>query len=73
MSLVLFHKRPMNTKTLFVAIAIVEAFSVGAVGFAGVTPVSAMNHTSGNMSAGNMTAGGGNMSMTMADNMTIGG
>jgi hypothetical protein len=71
--MVLFHKMPMNTKTLFVAIAIVAAFSVGAVGFAGVTSVSAMNHTSGNMSAGNMTAGGGNMSMTMADNMTTGG
>lgn len=70
-----FHMRVMNTKTLFVVVSIVAAFSLAAAGFASVTPVLAVSHlnaTSGNMSAGNMTTGD-NMTMTMADNMTAGG
>jgi hypothetical protein len=40
----------MNTKALLVAIAIVAEFSLDAVSFTSVTPVSAINHTGGNMS-----------------------
>ena len=56
----------MNSKILFVAIAIVAAFGIVAtVGLAILTPVSAVQHlgnmtgnmTGGNMTAGNMTAG----------------
>ena len=56
----------MNSKILFVAIAIVAAFGiVAAVGLATLTLVSAIQHlgnmtsnmTGGNMTAGNMTAG----------------
>lgn len=52
----------MNSKILFVAIAIVAAFGIAAVvGLATLTPVSAIQHlgnmTAGNMTAGNMTAG----------------
>jgi hypothetical protein len=62
----------MNSKILFVAIAIVTAFGIGAVvGLATVTPVLAQDDMSmaGNMTGGNMTGG----NMTMGDNMTMGG
>jgi hypothetical protein len=58
----------MNSKILFVAIAIVTAFGVAAavVGPANTTPVLAQdnmtmggNMTGGNMTAGNMTGMGG--------------
>jgi hypothetical protein len=48
----------MNSKIFFVAIAIVAAFGT-AVGLATLTPVAAQNMT-----------GGGNMTITMDDNMT---
>jgi hypothetical protein len=52
----------MDSKILFVAIAIVAVFgTVAAVGLATVTPVSAVQHlgnaTAGNMTGGNLTAG----------------
>jgi hypothetical protein len=62
----------MNSKILFVAIAIVAAFSIVAVvGLASLTPVLAQDNMTmgGNMTAGNMT--GGNMTAT-TDNMTMG-
>jgi hypothetical protein len=63
----------MNSKILFVAIAIVAAFGTAAsvVGLATLTPVEAQdNMTMGdNMTLGNMTGG----NMTMGDNMTMGG
>jgi hypothetical protein len=57
----------MNTKILFVAIAIVATFGImaAAAGIATITPVLAQdNQTAG----GNMT-GGGNMTAAMDDNM----
>ena len=54
----------MNSKILFVAIAIVTAFGIAAVvGLATVTPVLAQDNMTmgGNMTGGNMT--GGNMTM----------
>jgi hypothetical protein len=62
----------MNTKILFVAIAIVAAFSIAAVvGLTSATPVLAQDNMTmaGNMTGGNMTGG----NMTMGDNMTMGG
>jgi hypothetical protein len=62
----------MNLKTLFVAIAIVAVFGIGAVsGLATVTPVLAQENMTmgGNITGGNMTGG----NMTMGDNMTVGG
>jgi hypothetical protein len=62
----------MNSKILFVAIAIVAAFSIVAVvGLASLTPVLAQDNMTmgGNMTTGNMT--GGNMTAT-TDNMTMG-
>jgi hypothetical protein len=62
----------MNTKMLFVAIAIVAAFSIVAIAsLATVTPVLAQDNMTmaGNMTGGNMTGG----NMTMGDNMTMGG
>jgi hypothetical protein len=62
----------MNSKILFVTIAIVAAFGIGAVSvLATVTPVLAQENMtmSGNMTGGNMTGG----NMTMGDNMTMGG
>ena len=62
----------MNSKTLFVAIAIVAAFGIGAVsGLATITPVLAQENMTmgGNMTGGNMTGG----NTTMGDNMTMGG
>jgi Flp pilus assembly protein CpaB len=56
----------MNSKTLFVAIAIVTAFGMAAVvGLATVTPVLAQDNMTmgGNMTGGNMTMGGDNMTM----------
>ena len=51
----------MNPKLVFVAIAIVAAFGIGAVvGLATVTPVLAqdnMTMEAGNMTGGNMTGG----------------
>jgi hypothetical protein len=50
----------MNLKILFVAIAIVAAFGIGAVvGLATVTPVLAQDNMTmgGNMTGGNMTDG----------------
>jgi hypothetical protein len=58
----------MNTRILFVAIALVATFGImaAAAGIANVTPVLAQdNQTAG----GNMT-GGGNMTAAMDDNMT---
>ena len=61
-------RKAMNSKTLFVAIAIVAAFGAAAavVGPAILTPVVAQdnmtmggNMTGGNMTAGNMTGMGG--------------
>jgi hypothetical protein len=63
----------MNSKILFVAIAIVTAFGMAAVvGLATITPVLAQDNMTmgGNMTGGNMT--GGNMTMG-GDNMTMGG
>jgi hypothetical protein len=57
---------------MFVAIAIVAAFSIVAIiGLATVTPVLAQDNMtmSGNMTGGNMTGG----NITMGDNMTMGG
>ena len=62
----------MNSKILFVAIAIVALFGTAAVvGLATVTPVLAQDNTTiaGNMTGGNMTGG----NITMGDNMTMGG
>ena len=62
----------MNTKILFMAIAIVAAFSIVAIAsLATVTPVLAQDNMTmaGNMTGGNMTGG----NMTMGDNMTMGG
>jgi hypothetical protein len=62
----------MNTKILFVAIAIVAAFSIVAIiGLVTVTPVLAQDNMTmaGNMTGGNMTGG----NMTMGENMTMGG
>jgi hypothetical protein len=62
----------MNTKILFVAIAIVAAFNIVAIAsLATVTPVLAQDNMTmaGNMTGGNMTGG----NMTMGDNMTMGG
>jgi anthranilate/para-aminobenzoate synthase component I len=56
----------MNSKLVFLTIAIVAAFgTVAAVGLVTVTPVSAVQHL-GNATAGNMT---GNLT---AGNMTAG-
>jgi hypothetical protein len=63
----------MNSKILFVTIAIVTAFGMAAVvGLATVTPVLAQDNMTmgGNMTGGNMT--GGNMTMG-GDDMTMGG
>jgi Spy/CpxP family protein refolding chaperone len=65
-------RRAMNLKTLFVAIAIVATFGIGAVsGLATIIPVQAQENMTmgGNMTGGNMTGG----NMTMGDNMTMGG
>jgi hypothetical protein len=62
----------MNSKILFVAIAIVAAFGTAAVvGLVTVTPALAQDNMTmaGNMTGGNMTGG----NMTMGDNMTMGG
>ena len=62
----------MNSKTLFVAIAIVAAFGMGVIaGLATITPVFAQENMTmgGNMTGDNMTGG----NMTMGDNMTMGG
>jgi hypothetical protein len=62
----------MNSKTLFVAIAIVAAFGIGVVsGLATITLVLAQENMTmgGNMTGGNLTGG----NMTMGDNMTMGG
>jgi hypothetical protein len=51
----------MNSKLVFLTIAIVVAFgTVAAVGLVTVTPVAAVQHenaTAGNMTGGNLTAG----------------
>ncbi len=63
----------MNSKILFVAIAIVTAFGMAAVvGLATITPVLAQDNMTmgGNMTGGKMN--GGNMTMG-GDNMTMGG
>ena len=62
----------MNSKLLFVAIAIVTSFGTATVvGLANVIPVLAQDNMTmtGNMTGGNMTGG----NMTMSDNMTMGG
>jgi hypothetical protein len=62
----------VNTKILFVAIAIIAAFSIVAIiGLVTVTPVLAQDNMTmaGNLTGGNMTGG----NMTMGDNMTMGG
>jgi hypothetical protein len=62
----------MNTKILFVAIAIVAAFNILTIAsLSTVIPVLAQDNMTmaGNMTGGNMTGG----NMTMGDNMTMGG